>query len=376
MLKKKLVVVVSIVLWLAGFSYGSGLGKAYNVYEWTCATTACALAILFLKGRKYRLISLSRLLLIVFILLVSLYHTAVFGSNLLGYYWLFLLPPCFKALFLEKQQMWTISIVFGILGLVVLIVATTTSVLKGWDNNSISVPCFFSFSVFAGSFFERKKKRHLILFSLYSLIFIGLLIKLISRSSIFFSIILILSVLCVLPIKKIVQGRWLAFLLLTPLFLAILVALIRNASLVSVLETWSEKTFSKSFFNGRDSLWWLGFVEWTKHPVLGNGSFSGNWHNSAITLLVGSGLVGYILYLLFVGTILKQGIRYAEDPIMAGLVYAFLVIWMQQSVELGLVGMQGNVIPFIVLGLIVSYGNTIAERGRSSGSDVHYNSSL
>ena len=52
-------------------------------------------------------------------------------------------------------------------------------------------------------------------------------------------------------------------------------------------------------------------------------------------------------------------IKWANDGTVFGLATAFLVIWMQQSVEIGLVSAEPNIIPYMILGLLYARINTL-----------------
>lgn len=156
-----------------------------------------------------------------------------------------------------------------------------------------------------------------------------------------------------------IKHRAFLLLLLAPLLLAVVVVLIRSTPFAYKLNIWSLNNTQKPFFNGRDMIWLLGFREWLRNPLLGNGNFAGNFHNSAVTLLVGSGAVGYCIYLGAIAKILNYASRFSDDTIVSGLILSYLTIWLHQSLELGLVAPQGNAIPFAILGLLLARTKTL-----------------
>ena len=79
-------------------------------------------------------------------------------------------------------------------------------------------------------------------------------------------------------------------------------------------------------------------------------------------MLVAGGTCGYIILILTTYRILIKTLKWKEDSMIYGLTTAFLVIWMQQSVELGLISTTPNVIPYMILGLIYARIKTLEEK--------------
>lgn len=51
--------------------------------------------------------------------------------------------------------------------------------------------------------------------------------------------------------------------------------------------------------------------------------------------------------------ILAKGRKWLDDVIVSGCIITFIIMYIQQSVELGLVNENPNIIPYIVLGIML-----------------------
>ena len=68
--------------------------------------------------------------------------------------------------------------------------------------------------------------------------------------------------------------------------------------------------------------------------------------------------------------ILSKAIKWINDGTVYGLATAFLVVWMQQSVEIGLISAEPNVIPYMILGLLYARINTLE---KEKNDEIIYN---
>lgn len=367
------VVLVAGCLWLVGFVYNTGVGTRFHVYEITSLLIVILFVLRTVFFSSYRKFDRYFIFLFLFLALCALYHEICFNRNLLSYFCLFLLIPLMSQLYIGKRQMKAISLLFFLGGFSILLLANYTKLFSGWDENSISIPAFFSYTVFAVSFGETRDWRKITVFVVASLVYYYLLFNLGSRSAILFSLFLSLSVFSVIPMKSFIKKRSFMLFLLFPLLVAIVIVLIRNTGFLKSMESWSKDVLHEGFLNGRDEIWTSGFRIWMKTPLLGNGSFEGNLHNSAVTLLIGVGAIGFLLYLGVIYFLLRKSSQYSNDYIIRGLILAYITIWMQQSVELGLVANRGSVIPFVILGLLVARVRTL-EKEKQAQNIYNYSS--
>lgn len=366
-----LTIFVTGVLWLVGFTFGSGWGLAHDVYGKAELITIAVFVIFLFKQGQLRHVPREFVLLLLYLAFCFAYYKSCFDSSLFSYFWLFLLLPLMEELNLERDQMTIISLLFLLGSLVILCTATYTSILRGWDGNGISIPAFFSYTVFAVSFGEVRNWKKILFFSLITVFYFSMLYALNSRSSILFSLVLILCVFNVIPMRRWIRKRALILVLLAPLALAVLVVWLRNATWLESANQWSLEHFHKPLYSGRETIWYNGFQTWLQHPLLGNGSFAVRWHNNALTLLVGTGVVGYCLYISFIYYLLRRAGKYSQDSIINGLIMAYLMIWLQQSLEIGLISTKGNAIPFVILGLMLARAKTL-ERNDEQQTIGHY----
>ena len=120
--------------------------------------------------------------------------------------------------------------------------------------------------------------------------------------------------------------------------------------------------FGKSMFNGRDTTWLEGFQQMKEHPLFGTGYIdSGIWHNSAIACLTAYGVIGYVLWLRLFHMILGDAAPYTDDVCVIGSMSAFIVIFWQQSVELGFFAPNPNLLPYAVLGILLGRMKTVSD---------------
>lgn len=282
-----------------------------------------------------------------------------FGTTYFDYLRIFLIFIPFAVFSIDNSLLTIVSLFYGVFGLAILSVANFTSLFSGWDGNSISLNAFFSYVVFIVSFCETRKPKILVFLTVYSIIYYLLLVKFNSRSTILFSIFLFLCVLSIIPLRKKLNKTWLIIILISPLLIASVIVLIKDTTFVDKLNIWSFNNTNKPIFNGRDELWENGLKQWLRHPLFGTGNINYTAHNSAVTCLVGGGIVGYSIFTFSIYRLLKKGIFWLKDTMVFGLVAAFLTIWLQQSVELGLISSTVNPTPYLILALLYSRIKTL-----------------
>ncbi len=361
MIKKWLIVPVMGYIWLLALLYSSGIGQTIDIYGKTKYVVITLLLYSIFVSQNLRTVHYKYILLVLCSVLYILYTTVTYDKNMADYLWIYLLIPLIAILPVEKVQMNVISVMYGVLGMAVLVVTNYASYFDGWNPNSIAMVALFSFCVMIATFNKARNLWIFIFLGIYTLLYFRLLDILNCRSGRLFAIFMLLCVFGIIPIKKMLKSRFsIYFIVLIPLFVAIFLALTKNFNFVLDLNSWSIDTFSKRIFNGRDELCYEGFKTWLEHPFFGNGDLgAGNWHNSAVTMLVGGGIAGFTLCIIGVGEMLKYGSKYLDDTIVAGLVIGFITIWLQQSVELGLIAPQCNAIPYAMLGLLIGRIKTI-----------------
>ncbi len=299
------------------------------------------------------------------------------GNTYLEYLRIFLIfipvslfPVTDKALFL-------ISLIYGAFGMAVLIIANFTSLFSGWDGNSISLNAFFAYTTFIIAFSNMRNPKIIAWLVIYSIIYYLLLIKFNSRSTIIFSVFLFLCVFSIIPVRKHLNKTALITVLFIPLFIAVFIVAIKDTSLTQKLNIWSLANTQKPIFNGRDVLWENGLKLWIKHPLFGTGNVNYFPHNSAIACLVSGGIFGYFILLYFLFSILRKGLIWLQDYTVFGLTIAFLTIWLQQSVELGLFSTAVNPAPYLTLALLYTRIKTLENNNEQTHTIIkHSNTNI
>lgn len=363
-LNKWMVVLVMALVWAVALLYTSGIGQAYDIYGTAQVLVVAMVIYRIVISKRVRYVKKRNVVLISYLIVASFLTSLVYGYNMLDYLWMYLLTWLISLLPVEEGPMTVVSIAYGAMGMLVLYIYNYGSAFSGWNTNSVAMIGFFSFCVAIVGFNRVQDIRILVCLLAYSVLYFVLLEALNSRGSVLFAIVLLLGIFKILPLHKWLRkpGVILVMLLL-PLVVSVFIVTIRNAGIVDKLEMWSRATFQKPIFNGRDELWYNGFVEWMQHPLLGNGNLSAaNWHNSAVTMLVGGGLVGYCVWISKTKEILARGCGWINDKIVFGLMLGILGIWLQQTVELGLVASQVNAIPYAMMGLLLGRVRTLEEK--------------
>ena len=356
MIKKYGFLLLTVLVWIFALLNGTGLGNVYGTNDKFFYILLGVTALLLLHDIKNSIqiqtkFLINGLFLISVFLLSPLLKRGEFFS--FEYLYVFMLVYILSKVKIRKQYIKYTSYVYGALGLAILYIYSNTSILKGWNENSIAMIGFFSYAVFCITFFEELNIIRLLLFLLVSAIYISFVEQTDSRTSTIFIIICIIIILKKIKLKNEKNfERVLLFVLNIPLIVAILVVVISDTSLADKLNRWSLETTLKPIFNGRDKIWLQGFKLLYNDFLLGTGKLlSGYWHNSAVACLTAYGSLGYLAWIAFFNNILLKGKQYLMDPYVQGSMIGFLVIFAHQSFELGFIAPNPNLIPYMCLGI-------------------------
>ncbi len=374
-LKQWLVLPIMVCVWLLALLYASGIGQAYDVYGKAKILVWLLVVYYMLPGNAFSVLSKRVVYFVGFFLVVSIITYLAYGKTTFDYIWLYLLIPLLGLLPLEEKQMFYVSIAYGALGLLVLFLRNYASIFNGWNPNSLAMIAFFSVMVMLASFSKAKSIYTYLFLGVYFILYYQWTKILNSRSVVLMSAIMLLFLFGVIPFDKwLKKSRNILVILFVPLVVALIVGYAFSAETVAALNAWSKATFGKPVFNGRDVIWRDGFNEFFKAFLIGNGNLSAyNWHNSAVTMLVGGGIIGFSIWIYFTHKILKKGTSYLTDGLVKGLIIGFLMIWLQQSVELGLVAGKANPIPYAMLGLLIARIKTLKKEGVNEEASIeHY----
>ncbi len=287
---------------------------------------------------------------------LQLYGYEQSGELTLDYLFAFLVTWIFSRQELPVADVRLTGLLYGALGFAVLFVYNFMSHFSGWNENAIGMVCFFSFAVFLSAGFNPRKPWHKVLYFGCFFGYFTLLAASNSRGAALFSIITLLGIYRILPFRWFHSSRGALLLsLLVPLLVAVAVCSFAAHANMGYWDLWSTEHWGKPLFNGRDRLWEYGFGKLAESPLLGTGDLGmDNWHNSAVTCLVGYGALGFCAWLSVFYHCLNKARPYLADPCTYALFLCFLLIYWQQTVELGFIAPQVFLIPYAILGLLLA----------------------
>lgn len=351
---------LAILLWVANLFNGTGLDSVYHITEWTRKIVILLFLLkIFKECLKTRALLVDRKNFFIYsgmilIFIVSPYIHG-FGAEGINYIWVFCLVYLLSQLKMDERTILWIGSIYGVLGFIILFIYDYGTVLSGWNSNSIAMIGMHSFLVLLVPFYKQRHLDKKVFVLLAATIFSLLLSTTDSRSCILFAFVGTLFAIGIFPRGVVTKkySRTFIFLML-PLIIAIVVIGVSNSSYIDELNLWSYRQFGKSIFNGRDDLWKYGFELLKANPLIGTGDFnSNNWHNSAITCLAATGISGFVFWIMALGKITDQARPYLNDYIVVGCFVSFIVIYVQQSVELGFISGNPTLLGYVLLGLML-----------------------
>lgn len=349
-----------ILLWGINLLNGTGLGAAYHSTEYARIAALVVALFLFCRDayrkrgwyapRRYLRIMLP---MIAVFIAASLFYGYKWVS--LDYLWVYLIVYILSHFAPDRKSLYLVGIAYAVLGLAILYIFDYMDALDGWNPNSIAMIGLFSYLVFAIPFYGARDKQSVFMLILIGFCYIFLIWPTNSRSCIVAIIFAILVVFRILPLDRVfVTPRRVFLVLQVPLLIAILGCVIALTTDVNALNAWSLEELSKPFFNGRDQAWLRAFKDIGDHLLFGTGYVdSGLYHNSAVACLIAYGAIGYLLWILSFHTILRDALPNRTDICVGGALATFLVIFWQQSVELGMFASSPNLIPYVILGIML-----------------------
>lgn len=357
-----------IVIWTVNLFNETGLGKQYYTTE-IFAVVILVLAILYLMSQTVKegdlLIQPRFFYTILPFALVYLFSSYINGRFMVDIkaFWVYPLMYILSRTRPSHTALRMTAICYAALGLFILVLFNYTDIFKGWNSNSIAMIGLFSFLVFTIPFYGMREWRSFIVMPLIGAAYVILLLPTESRSCILVIVIQLLLILRILPGEKLFSSKkGLIILLLVPLGVSIFVSLFSIFGDMSGLTQWSYETFNKPLFNERDQIWRYGFERLWKSPIWGSGNMeTGFWHNSAIACLTSLGIPGFVLWVRLFYLILREGQPYTDDICVIGCLAAFLVLYCQQSVELGIIATRPNVLPYMILGVMLGRVKVVKE---------------
>ena len=354
-----LIIIISAALLLDSILSIAGIGYVYDVYGKTIRIAMICLFYQAFMKKRFMMITSSTFIIVMFIIISNLYHIVRSNSNYFEYVLLYAIVILYSIWYVSEEQMRWICMIYGIGGMAILAAAKFTDFFRGWESSSISNLAFFSYTVSVVGCVNITQRKHKIFFIIYSCIYFVWLEVFNARSSILCSLILMLCILKVIPLKKILTEKTILIILLTPLIIAVFIVIIHNMPFTDDLNLWSIRHFKKPIFNGRDTLWEKALIVWRKHCILGDGNPYTAWHNSAVTCLAETGTLGYVAWIYVIRKWCLKAYRAIDDNITFGALSSFMIVWLHQSLEQGLFGVRGSPVVMFMLGIMLARVNTL-----------------
>lgn len=365
MIRQVLLVGLTAAISLISLLAGSGIGQQLQLYTYV-AIVVGGLFLLLPVGRTLNSGYARRreFFLTLALVLVFLVWPATKGNLKQGleYAWLLAFAYVFGQLSLAEEDIRAIGFGAGMMGLVVVGARVLLGVFGGWNNNNITMAGFMGCAVFCAAPWRTwiQKIFHKVMLVVMTL----LVLSLDSRSCVTGCLLLSIFAFGLVKPRIFVEKAWLRRLvLILPAVIAVGTVIFQNSQTFETLNSFSMEYFNKPIFNGRNTIWEEGIQQLQKKPWLGEGKFSaGYWHNCAITVLTGFGIVGYFIWVSYFENVMVDTRRWREDRSLALCIVAFLVIMVQQSFELGLVSTSGSMLPYLIIGMMLGRMRHLKEK--------------
>lgn len=263
----------------------------------------------------------------------------------------FLTIYCFSSIDISDKELSISAFAIGFLGLGLITIYARTKILSGWNDNAIAMLTLFSFIYFS-IFFNTVTKRWIrFICWLMAFTYVVQISETDSRGSLLFMLLAVIMMFTRETTQKIISNsKTRAFVVYFPLILAIIVVWTASQSWFWELNNWSWQNYGKPIFNGREKLWLNVFENIVKYPF-GRGEFVINYHNSVVGCIGVFGVVGCALWCNFFRRQLSVATEYFDDYTVYACICAFILIYMQQSIELGFISPMPNMMPYMILGL-------------------------
>lgn len=346
-------VVLSIILiWLFSLVNESGWGLLFHTGEKMNWLILVWSIYLFLFKKRRFIPTISKVSLMGFILFFILIAFNISNKwDGATYLVSFLTIFCFSNINISAKELSLSAFTVGFLGLGLITIYARTKILSGWNDNAIAMLTLFSFIYFSIFFNSAKKKWIRCVCWIMALAYIVQIAGTDSRGGLLFMLMAVIMMFARETTRKIIsESNIRALIIYFPLIIAIVTVWVASQSWFLELDNWSQLNYGKPIFNGRDELWVDTFSDIVNFP-LGRGEFVINYHNSAVGCIGVFGVIGYILWSNFFKRQLAAMTEYLGDYTVYACICAFILIYIQQSVELGFINQMPNMMPYMILGL-------------------------
>lgn len=350
----KFIIFVALA-WSFSLINTSGLGIAYNTPTKTNIFILIWCLFIFIrkKGKGSNVIEKNLILLFCSVLsfIIIPFLTAHSWEGL-SYLMMVPLVYCFSQQTITDKAMILSGYAVAGLGLFVLVVYDRTEILSGWNDNHISMIGLFSYIYYSISLYGKLTGRKLTIGLLISVLYAMMMSVTNSRSAIIFIVFALSLAYSGNWFRNIIaKKRFVFYALNTPFIISLVFIYFSDFFIFQYFDEWSMNNYGKSGFNGRDEIWIDAYNRLLETNLLGEGKFVINHHNSAVAVLSVFGVLGYICWYKMFAKPIGFMRRFINDNLIFGFISSFLLIFWQQSFELGFVNASPNMIPYMILGL-------------------------
>lgn len=355
--------IIIVLFWIISFVEPSGWAVIFHLPE-KINTTIAVISVLFFLFYPNKRLPISRSLfwlILIFMVVVPYLNSTTWegASYIVAFLAMYIVSQCTITSTVIKYTSLTISF----LGLFVLYVYTRGSILSGWNDNAISMVGLFSYIYFSIFLISKRDSKSFWVWNIVTILYLMLLFETDCRSGMLFSLIAVVAIFYAKFTRKILGVKKIRLLLLNfPLLISLIVIAVAASSGFDELNRWSMLNFDKPVFNGRERLWEYSFELLEKSYYMGTGKFLLNYHNSGVAALSVFGIIGYLCWIIFFSKNLYYMSPYLSDGIVFGSMLAFLLIFLQQSVDLGFIYSYPNLLPYVILGVGVGRVRDLKKR--------------
>lgn len=361
-------IIFVVLAWSFSLINTSGLGLVYDTPTKTNVFIFIWYLILIISGKKGLLKVFKTNFILVFFTILSFILLPLLRVNSWdGFSYLIMVPMvyCFSEQKVTAKAMRMSGFIVAGLGLFVLYVYQNTNILSGWNDNHISMIGLFSYVYYSISLYGNMSGRKLTIGIAISLLYIIMLNTTNSRSSIIFIILAVILAYNGNLFREVLNWKNFMFVALNvPIIITLIFIFFPNLFIFEYFEEWSSNNFEKDAFNGRDILWIEAYNRLFESYLIGEGEFTMNHHNSGIAILSVFGVIGYICWYKILAKITRYMCMYTNDNLMFGFISSFLLIFFQQSFDLGFVAKSPNMIPYMILGIGIAHARKINKQNQ------------
>ena len=349
----RLSVVLSIIaVWGFALVNDSGLGKLFYTEEkMNWLIVICSI---YLWGiRKRTFIPKMRIDIVLCFLLFFIFIPYFISNGWDGATYLisFLTIFCFSNINISSRELTVSSLVIGFLGIGLITVYQKTGILSGWNDNSIAMLTLFSYIYFSIFFNSVKGYYARLLCLIVSLVYYIMILGTESRGAALFMSLSILLMLTKNYTWEMLKKNKVRFLVIHfPLIIAVMTVWISEQSWFPELDRLYQIEHTKPIFNGRDRIWGNVFNQMMEYPF-GVADYNVNHNNSEIACIGLFGIIGNNISCNIFQRHLSKMSEHLYDSIVYACMCAFIVIFIQQSTELGFIRPCPNMMPYMILGL-------------------------